>query len=294
MVTFYRRLPNFDYVKPKRIEEVLNILGNNQDGKVKVYAGGTDLIPRLKGRLVSAPELLVDLKGIPDLDYVTYDEREGLRIGALATIDSVANSPIVKEKFPILSQAANSIASTQVQNRGTIAGNICNAVPSADSAPALLVLGAELLCMSKKGERTLKISEFFRGPNETALNSDEILKEIQVPHMPEYGRGVYIKLSPRTRMDLAVVGVAAIVAAEGEVFGDIRIGLGAVAPTPMRAQKAEDLLMGARIDDEIIRTAAKTASDESKPIDDHRASAQYRRMMVEVLVKRAVGQTLSV
>jgi CO/xanthine dehydrogenase FAD-binding subunit len=292
MVTFYRRLPRFDYVKPKSLQEALNLLGNN-NGQIKVYAGGTDLIPRLKGRLIPRPDLLMDLKGIPDLDYLEYDEKQGLRIGALATIYSVANSSIVKEKFAILSHAANSIASTQVQNRGTIVGNICNAVPSADSAPTLLCLGAKLLCLSKGGERTMGVEDFFTGPNSTSLNSDELLKEIQIANMPEASKGVYIKLSPRKRMDLAVVGVAAVVSAEKETFKEVRIGLGAVAPTPIRAKKAEERLVGSSINEEAILEAAKLASEESKPIDDHRASAEYRRMMVEVLVKRAINQALS-
>jgi len=137
VVTFYRRLPKFDYIQPKTLAETLNLLANSNNGKYRVYAGGTDLIPKLKRRAVVQPEVLVDLKGIPNLDYVDYDDQDGLRIGALATIRSVATSPVVSEKLPILSQAAGSIAFIQVQNRGTIAGNICNAVPSADSAPAI-------------------------------------------------------------------------------------------------------------------------------------------------------------
>ena len=195
MVTFYRRLPKFDYVKPKSMDEVLKLLGNNQNGKVRVYAGGTDVIPKLRKRLISTPELLIDLKGIPHLDYIEYDPKEGLRIGPLATIYSVARSSTVREGFSILSQAANSIASIQVQNRGTIVGNICNAVPSADSAPALLCLGARLLCASSQGERIIGIEDFFVGPNQTALKPNELLKEIRIPNMPEKSHGVYLKLS---------------------------------------------------------------------------------------------------
>jgi carbon-monoxide dehydrogenase medium subunit len=197
------------------------------------------------------------------------------------------------EKYPMLSQAAGSIASTQIQNRGTIAGNICNAVPSADSAPALLCLHARLLCVSKNGERLVDIDEFFTGPGETALHPDEILKEIQIPLMPDDGHGVYIKLSTRKRMELAVVGVAAMVETEKGIIKDVRIGLGAVAPTSMRARESEELLKGKKVDDETILIAARKASEESRPIDDHRASAEYRKIMVEVLVKRAIHQTLS-
>ncbi len=292
MATFYRRLPKFDYVKPRSLEEVLNLLKDRQNGKCKVYAGGTDVIPKLKGRMIKSPEVLVDLKSLPNMDYIHYDNNKGLRIGALATIFSVAHAPIVKEKYPILAMAANSIASTQVQNRGTIVGNICNAVPSADSAPALLCLRAKLICRSMQGERTVDLNTFFKGPSETDLDPAEIVTEIQLPPMPDRSRGVYIKLSPRSRMDLAVVGVAAVVSVENGTFQDVRIGLGAVAPTPIRAQKAEQRLNGKKIHEEAILDAAKIASGESSPLDDHRASSEYRRMMVEVLVNRAIEHAI--
>jgi len=293
MTTFYRRLPKFDYVKPKGVEEALLLLGNSDEGKVKVFAGGTDIIPKLKQRLITVPEVLMDLKGISELEYLEYKQGVGLRIGALATISRVTEALFVKEGFPMLFQAANAIASRQIQNRGTIVGNICNAVPSTDSAPALLCLGAEVICMSRGGERKIEMENFFSGPNETVLGSGEMVKEIQVPPMPEGGKGVYLKLSPRSRMDLAVVGVGVMVIEEDGVFQDVKIGLGAVAPTPMRARKAEGVLIGAKVSEEVIEKAAYLAAEESKPIDDHRASAAYRRLMVEVLVKRAIHQCLS-
>lgn len=293
MVTFYRRLPKFDYIRPDSIEEVLRRLADNVNGKYKIYAGGTDVVPKLKARETPKPEILIDLKGIPNLDYIDYDEKKGLRIGALATVRSVATSPIVSEKFPILSQAAGRIASTQVQNRGTIAGNICSAVPSADSAPALLCLEARVIGVKKDGERAIGIDAFFKGPNKTVLDPDELLKEIQIPPMPESSHGVYIKLSPRSRMDLAVVGVAAVLGVRDRIVRHIKIGLGAVSPTPMRAREAENMLWKKKIDDELITKSARRAMEESRPISDHRASAEYRKMMVEVLVDRAIHQALA-
>ena len=293
MVTFYRRLPRFDYVKPKAMEEVLEFLAEAPSGRFKVYAGGTDVIPKLKARLIKVPEVLVDLKGIPGLDAIDYDEDKGLKIGAVVSIFSVAHSSLIREKYPILSQAAGSIASTQVQNRGTIVGNICSAVPSADSAPALLCLGAKVVCVKKGGERELELDRFFKGPGQTLLEPGEMVREIQIPPMPAGSAGVYNKLSPRSRMDLAVVGVAAVAGGENGTFGDVRIGLGAVAPTPMRAPKAEAVLRGEKVSDEAIMQAARSASEESRPIDDHRGSAEYRRMMVEVLATRVLRQALS-
>ncbi len=281
-----------DYMRPGGIDEVLDLLAENGNGRYKIYAGGTDVIPRIKKRAMDAPRVLIDLKGITDLGYVEYDEKVGLRIGALATVRSVAESGIVREKYPLLSQAAGSIASVQIRNRATIGGNLCNAVPSADSAPALLSLDAELKCISKRGERTVRIGEFFKAPARTALEPDEILREISIPFLHKKANGSYMKLSPRSRMDLAVVGVSVLGNTEQGVFNWVRIGLGAVAPTPIRASMAENLLAGADIKDETINDAARLASSEAKPIDDHRASAEYRRMMVEALVRRGLKELI--
>ena len=293
MVTFYRRLPKLDYIRPESMDETIGLLARADNGRRRVYAGGTDLIPKIKKRLIKTPEAIVDLKGIPGLDFIELDDKGGLRMGALATVRSAATSPIVKEKYSLLAQAAGSIASTQVQNRGTIAGNICSAVPSADSAPALLCLEADLLCISEKGERIFGIEEFFTGPLESALHRNEILKEIRIPRLSEHTRGVYIKLSTRSRMDLAVVGVAVLITIDEETVEKIRIGLGAVGRTPMRAREAESILQGQKATEKWVHKAAFEASKESRPIDDHRASAAYRRMMVEVLVRRGIHQCLS-
>ena len=292
MVTYYRRLPKFEYRMPKTLKEALDQLSKKGGGKVKVFAGGTDLIPKLRRREVEAPEILVDLKGIPKLDYIQYNAKSGLRIGPLTTISAIEGSSVVRDHFSVLAQAAHSIASPQVRNRGTIAGNICNAVPSADSAPALLTLNARLKLVSLKGERTVKIEDFFTGPNDTVLTGKEILREIQVPPLHGKGKGVYLKLSPRRAMDLAIVGVAVVVIPEDGICRDIRVALGAVSPTPIRAKKAEDILRGQRFSDELIERVAQVASEETCPIDDHRASAGYRKEMVAVLVRRAINEAV--
>jgi carbon-monoxide dehydrogenase medium subunit len=290
MTTFYRRLPKFNYLAPATLDEALSLLAQYKS-KARVIAGGTDLVPKLKRREVKAPEYVIDLKGIPGLDKIRQDIG-GLTIGALVTIGVVESSPLIQQKFAILAQAAQSMASPQVRNRGTIAGNICNAVPSADSAPALLTLGARLKLISRKGERTINIEDFFTGPNRTALTDEEILLEIKIPDMPPKSKGVYLKLSPRRAMDLAIVGVAVVVVPEDGICKDIRIALGAVAPTPLRTMKAETVLKGQKFNDNLIEKAAKTAAAEASPIDDHRASAEYRRDMIEVLVKRAIKQAI--
>lgn len=292
MVTFHRRLPKFDYLEPRSIEEALSLLAQ-YTGRAKVIAGGTDLLPKLKRREIEVPEYIIDLKGIPDLDYITYDEVGGLSLGPLVTIHAAESSSIVQQRFGVLYQAVESMASTQVRNRGTIAGNLCNAVPSADTAPALLTLEASLKLTSQNGERIVNIDDFFTGPNETLLTEEEILLEIRVPHLPPHGVGRYLKLTPRTSMDLAIVGVAAAVVAEQGICSDIRIALGAVAPTPIRARRAEDVIRGQKLSAETIGRAAQIAAGECHPISDRRASAQYRCDMVEVLTKRAIQQAIS-
>jgi CO/xanthine dehydrogenase FAD-binding subunit len=290
MTTFYRRLPKFNYLAPTTLDETLSLLSEYKD-RVKVIAGGTDLVPKLKRREIQAPEYVIDLKGIPGLDEIKYDA-SGLSLGALVTIGMVEGSAKIQQKFGILAQAARSMASPQVRNRGTIAGNICNAVPSADSAPPLLTLGTRLKIVSRKSERTVNIEDFFTGPGQTTLGDDEILREIQIADTPPGGKGVYLKLTTRRAMDLATVGVAVVVIPEDGICRNIRIALGAVAPTPIRAKKAEAILKSQKLDDKLIEKAARTAAGESKPIDDHRASAEYRRDMVEVLVKRAIKQAI--
>jgi len=290
MTTFYRRLPKFNYLAPATLNEALSLLAEHK-GKARVIAGGTDFIPKLKRRETGAPDYIIDLKGIAGLDQIK-PEAGGLNIGALVTIGAVEASPQIQQKFAILAQAAQSMASPQVRNRGTIAGNICNAVPSADSAPPLLTLEAKLKLISRKGTRTVGIEDFFTAPGQTTLNNDEILAEIQLPTMPPNSKGVYLKLTPRRAMDLAIVGVAVVVTPEDGVCKDIRIALGAVAPTPLRAKKAEAVLKGQKFNGNLIGKAAQTAAGEARPIDDHRASADYRRDMVEVLVRRAIKQAI--
>jgi CO/xanthine dehydrogenase FAD-binding subunit len=292
MVTFYRRLPKFGYLIPKTLEETLSLLSQYR-GRAKVMAGGTDLVPKLKRREIKTPEYVIDLKGVPNLNYIKYEGDNGLKLGALTTIRALATSTIIQDKSSILFQAANSMACVQVRNRGTLAGNICNAVPSADTAPALLTLEARVKLLSLKGERLVNVEDFFIGPGETVLNDDEILGEIQVPNLPQHSRGVYLKLTPRRSMDLAIVGVAVVLIPDEGICKDIRIALGAVSPTPIRAKKAETVIRGQTLHDEVVEKAAQIATEECQPINDHRASAEYRTEMVKVMVRRAIKKAFS-
>lgn len=291
MPLFYRRLPRFAYLAPRTVDEAVGLLAEHK-GQARVIAGGTDLVPQLKSRELTCPKYLVDLKSIPGLDAITYDAGSGLTIGALATIGSIAESDAVRRGYPILREAALKMASPQVRNMGTFVGNICNAVPSADSAPALLALDARVKIRGPGGEKTVKLDAFFTGPRKTVLQADEVATAIEVPLPPAGSKGVYHKLSPRHSMDLAVVGVAVVASGQDGTCTDVRIGLGAVAPTPVRARAAEGMLAGRKISAEAIDETARNVITQCSPIDDHRASQEYRCDMVYVLARRALTETL--
>jgi carbon-monoxide dehydrogenase medium subunit len=289
---FIRRLPSFEYHAPASIQEALECLSQCA-GKAKVLAGGTDLLVSMKKR-EQVPEHLVNLKGIEGLNAIRYDEKQGLAIGGLATVGAIERSQIVKEKFTALWDAVNVMAAPQVRNLGTIGGNLCSAVPSADTAPPLIALGASVRLVGAKGERSVPVESFFKGPGESVLKADEILVEVLVPNPPENSGGAYFKLMRRNAMDLALVGAAVFlrINKDKKVCQEARIALGAVAPTPMRARKAEQVLVGRAVNEETAKEAGNTASLEAKPISDIRASEAYRRDMVGVLTKRAIMAAL--
>lgn len=284
------RLPKFEYLDPKTIEEACSLLSQHGD-KARLIAGGTDLLIIMKHKEVT-PEYLVGLKGIPNLDSIDADA-EGVRIGALATLRSIGDSAVVRERFPFLADIAGKMATHQIRNMGTMGGNICNAAPSADTAPSLICLGAKAKLVGPKKERIVAVEEFFTGPGATVLKAGEILTEIHVPNQPAHTGGAYLRLT-RLSIDLAVVGVAALVTLEGKggLCKEARIALGAVAPTPLRAKKAEGVITGKKIEDSLIEEAARIASAEARPITDVRGSAPYRTDIVRVLTKRAIGRAL--
>ena len=283
------RLPKFEYLSPKSVDQASSLLSLHT-GDAKVIAGGTDLLVRMKRREIK-PKYLIGLRNIPDLDYVKYEEAGGLKIGALATNNSILNSPLIRKKFYLLTETMSKMATPEVRNIGTMVGNLCNAAPSADTAPPLTVLGAKVRLTSSKGERIALLEDFFLGPGETILQTGEWVTEIQVPNLTPGTGAAYLKLS-RTAMDLAVVGVAVAVRLKGKTCTDVKIALGAVAPTPMRAKRAEEILKGKTITNELIEEASRIASEECKPISDVRGSAEYRREIVRVFTRQAIEQAL--
>jgi len=284
------KLPKFDHLEAKTIEEACSLLAKYK-GKARVIAGGTDLLVSMKGREIS-PQYIINIKAIPNLDGINYSRKDGLVIGAMTTLAAIESSPIIGERFPILSSAAHQTGSPHIRNIGTIGGNLCNAAPSADMAPSLIGLEAKAKIKGLTGERAVTVEQFFLGPGVSALKAGEILTEVQVPNPPPHTRGVYLKLPARTAIDIAVVGVAVVVTLDtkGVNIADAKIVLGAVASTPIRARQAEDIIKGKALDDELIQKAAQAAADEAKPISDVRGSASYRKEMVKVLTNRALKQ----
>ena len=290
---FIRRLPKFEYHAPASLSEALDYL-SRYSGKAKVLAGGTDLLVSMKKREV-LPEHLINLKGIQELKHIRYDKKRGLEIGGLVTLREIERSTIVKEKYGALWDAANVMAAPQIRSLATIGGNLCSAVPSADTAPPLVALGATVTLAGKNGERTLLVEDFFAGPEASVLNPVEILSRVFIPSPPENSGGAYLKLMRRNAMDLALVGVAACLKLDGgkRVCQEARIALGAVAPTPMRALRAEEVLVNKEPDEQLAMEAGKIAAQEARPISDVRASKEYRTEMLRVLTKRAVMEALN-
>jgi carbon-monoxide dehydrogenase medium subunit len=280
----------FEYFEPKTLDEAVALL-SGQAGKADVLAGGTDLLVEIKEH-IRAPDYVVNMKKIPGLGHLHYDPKRGLRFGALVTAREIEISPLTADNYRGLRQSAREIGSIQIRNRATVAGNICRASPSADTLPPLIADGASVRIYGPDGERVVPLEEFFTGPGKTVLKRNELVTEVTVPAPAPHTGSVYIKHGRRKAMELATVGVAVSLTRDGDTCRDIRIVLGAVAPTPIRARRAEAVLRGHKLDDHAIETAADTAMGESRPISNVRGSADYRRDMVRLLTKRAIVQAM--
>ncbi len=285
---YVKRLPRFEYLAPKTVDEAIDLL-SRRGREAKPIAGGTDILLRMKRR-EEVPRYVIGLKNIPGLDTVEYNDGQGLRFGPLVTIHAMEASRMVREKFPILSQAASTIGSAQIRNLGTVVGNLCNALPSADMIPSLIVLGARVKIAGKKAERDIPVEEFLTGPGQTVLAHDELVVEVQVPCPPPHSGGVYIKHAPREAMDLAIIGVAALITLDDGMCSQAKICLGNVGPTPVRAIKAEGILQGKPFSAELVRQASEIASQEARPRSSMRSSAEYRKEMVRTLTARALNR----
>ncbi|HMA81945.1 MAG TPA: xanthine dehydrogenase family protein subunit M [Candidatus Binatia bacterium] len=282
-----KRTEPFDFYQPTTLAEASRLLRENGPGG-RFLAGGTDLVIAMKEKGL-LPKYIVDLKRVPGLAGIRENGDGSLSIGALTTMYAIETSPVIKKNYPFLAQSAAEVGSIQIRNRATVGGNMANATPSADVAPSLIALNATANIAGAAGERTLPMEDFFRGPGQNAMSADEILTEIRIPKTGPQLVGEYIKFSPRDMMDLAYIGVAvAYHLGDAKKCSGVRIVLGAVAPTPIRAKNSEALLEGQVLTEEIAAKVGDEAARESKPISDVRSSADYRRAMVGVMTKRAI------
>lgn len=289
-------LPVRDYVQPTSLEAAVRAL-SEAGGRARVLAGGTDLFVLMRaGRL--APDRLVSLSGIPGLDRLESSADGGLVLGTRVTWAALLEAAPAPAGFPapayaVLAEAAAEVGAAQTRNAGTLGGNLCHAAPSAEAAPPLLVLDATVEAVGPEGRRRIPIAAFFAGPNRTALASDEILAAVHLPAPPAGLAGAYVKGALRGAMEIAQVSVATALALgkDGRV-AVARIALGAVAEAPFRAKAAEDVLAGRPPDEAAFAAAAEAAAAAARPITDIRASADYRRHIVSVLTRRALGRAL--
>ncbi len=285
---FPRILKPFEYFEPETIEEATQILSKYGE-RAKLLAGGVDLVPKLRRRLL-VPECVVSLHRIPGLDYIKSNG-DGLKFGPLTLIRSLQLSPLIQKDYLALHEAAHQLASTQVKTTGTAVGNLCVATPASDLAVALFVLDAQLRIAGPSSERTIPIKDFFLGVGQTVLQPSEMVTEVLVPR-PVAGTGeAFLKLA-RTASDIAKVNVAVALTLADGICQEAKVALGAVASTTLRAGKAEEILRRKVIDERIIEEAAEAAADETRTITDIRSTAEYRREMSRVLVKRATGKAL--
>ena len=284
-----RGLQIMEYFEPKTLGDALSLLAQH-GAEAKVIAGGTDVMVDIKFK--EEPGSLVNIKKIPGLTGIK-ENGASLRIGALTTIRELETSALVREKLPVLWSAAHQFASLQVRNTATIGGNICRASPSGETLTPLLVLEAIGKLAFSESEKSEPFSAFFQGPGKSSAGDKGLLTEIEVPIPPAGSKGVYLKHAVRGAMDIAMVGVAVMLTPDAgkNNVQDVRIGLGAVAPTPVRAPKTEALLRGKRLTAALIKEAGALAASEASPISDQRSSAENRRWIVEALTRRGLEQT---
>ena len=278
----------FEYLEAHTLRQAVGMLQRHGE-QARIVAGSTDFLVRWRAGFWH-PDYVVNIQRIPGISRVTYSARNGLRLGALVTIQTLEQHPVIRQHYPALAAAAASFAGVQVRNLATVGGNICNASPSGDTLPALLAFGAECGLSGPEGHRRVALDQLFTGPGQTVLTHDEVLTEISLPPPPPNTGSLCIKHSPRGAMDIATVGVASVVTLNPRsgVCADARIALGAVAPTPLRAYAAEDMLRGRELDTELLQAAADQAMSLTRPIDDVRGSAGYRREMSGVLTRRTL------
>lgn len=277
-------LADAEYYRPKTPAEAAEFLARNEEAVP--LAGGTDVLVGIEGGKIF-PSVLVDLSGLEELKGIR-EENDYVWVGALTYMTELRRSPLVQDYFPALVEAASAMGCWQVQNRATLGGNLCNASPSADTAPPLLVYGAVAVCSDGKSERRVPVEKLLVGPGETDLRPGELLLGVEIEKPSEEVAAVYVRRSLRRSMDIPVVNAAVLGRFGGGGMADPRVALGAVGPVPFRAVEVERQLAGRDLTDEVVSRAAAAAAEIARPITDIRSTERYRTRMVEVLVRRAL------
>lgn len=275
-------LPDFEVVQPRCLDEALALLDRYQ-ADASILAGGTDLLPSLKDFKLQ-PKVLVDIQFVGGLDRIVRI-REATEFGSMCRHSQIASSSVAKAETPLLSEACGLVGSPQIRHRGTLGGNIATASPAGDTLPALVAMGAHLVVKSIRGERHLPVEGFFLGPGKTLLRPDEIITNIVIPRLPCNCGYAYCKVGRRNAMAISVVNGAVVLVVEDGVIAGVRIALGSVAPSVVRARSAEAALIGQKLDDRLLREVSRLVVNDISPISDVRASAWYRRELAQAVTE---------
>ena len=282
---------DFQYHSPTSLDEAFDLLGRYGDD-ARIIAGGTALLLFMTQRLVQ-PDHLVALGKIPGMEGIALTD-DSIRIGAMCTHRSVETSPVLQKTAPLLGETYRHVATQKIRNMATVGGGLVHADPNLDPPPSLIALGATVVLASATGRRSLPVEEFFLDYYDTALQPGEILTEVLIPQKPAKSGGSFFKFLPRTADDYATVSAAAFLSLgpDGGTCAEVRIGLGSVGMTPIRARKAEEVLRGRPLTPELLRRAGEAVEGEVDPMDDFRGSAGYKTQMAQVFARRALEQAL--
>lgn len=276
----------FEYARPESVDEAVRLLSEHGE-KARVLAGGTDVLVQLRGGFRSA-DWIVDIKEIPELNGIAWDDSSGLTIGAAVPCYRVYENEDVKKHYPGLVDVASLIGGTQIQGRASLGGNLCNAAPSADAVPAMIALEASGRVVGPDGARTIAVEDFCTAPGKNVLKPGELLVSLHFPAPKPHSGAHYIRFIPRNEMDIAVAGAGVSVVLDNGNFASARVALASVAPTPLFVKEAGEALAGQPVNDESIQRAAEIAKQAAKPIDDMRGTKRYRKHLCEVLTRRAL------
>jgi len=284
-IMYYRRLPHFEYLAPRSIEEACSLLQKHK-GETRIKAGGTIVIHRMKER-IGVPKYLMSLKAINDLDHITFDKSTGIKIGAMASLQSIADSTVVKEKSGMLAGVCRRLGTPQIRNMGTIGGNVGSRFATAETVPALIALGAEAKIVTTNGEKRVVVENLYK-----ELKEEELITEIRVPALASGTKAGYQKFALRERLDYADVSAAVVMVIEKGICKDIRIAFGGVTLPTMRQKRAEEAVKGKAITDSLIEKTAQLASEDGKIGTDIYFSAEYKKDLLKVMVERAMKEAL--